>query len=162
MNYPVGAIKPAEEYSLFVGDLAVEVTEDLLVSTFKIHYKSVKGVRIIMDPVTKRSKGYGFVKFGDENEQMRALTEMNNMEICGQRIRISLGQQNKGGGGGVGMSASNSATPSGQQNSNAVSEDPLKIAAIEEQNSRFVKENMRLYEAGFESFLESSPWAKMY
>jgi len=29
-----------------------------------------------MDPTTKTSRGYGFVKFGNQQEQMRAMKEM--------------------------------------------------------------------------------------
>ena len=40
-------------------------------------YNSIVGAKIIIDPVNKNSKGYGFVKFSDFNESQRALGEMN-------------------------------------------------------------------------------------
>lgn len=52
----------------------------------------------MMDKLTGRSKGYGFVKFGDSNEQQRAMTEMNG-EYCSTRpMRIGAAANKKGFG----------------------------------------------------------------
>ncbi|GJN33764.1 hypothetical protein PR202_gb22387 [Eleusine coracana subsp. coracana] len=40
-------------------------------------YSSVKGAKVVIDANTGRSKGYGFVRFGDDNEKTHAMTEMN-------------------------------------------------------------------------------------
>ncbi|KAK0655298.1 hypothetical protein B0T16DRAFT_308761, partial [Cercophora newfieldiana] len=45
--------------------------------------------KIITDPMSGQSRGYGFVRFGDETEQQRALIEMQGV-YCGNRaMRIS-------------------------------------------------------------------------
>ncbi|KAI9122530.1 hypothetical protein K1719_006370 [Acacia pycnantha] len=67
------------EHSIFVGDLAPDVTDYLLQETFRTHYPSVRGAKVVTDPNTGRSKGYGFVKFSDETERNRAMTEMNGV-----------------------------------------------------------------------------------
>ena len=72
------------EYTIFVGDLAGDVTDYVLQETFRARYTSVKGAKVVIDRLTGRTKGYGFVKFGDETEQMRAMTEMNGV-ICSSR-----------------------------------------------------------------------------
>ena len=62
------------------------------------------------DPLTGQSRGYGFVRFSDENDQKAALTQMQGV-YCGNRpMRISTatpknkgGPGNMGGGGGGGM-----------------------------------------------------------
>ncbi|XP_019196503.1 PREDICTED: polyadenylate-binding protein RBP45-like isoform X2 [Ipomoea nil] len=72
------------DHTIFVGDLAADVTDYLLQETFKAVYSSVKGAKVVTDKNTGRSKGYGFVKFGDESEQVRALTEMNGV-LCSTR-----------------------------------------------------------------------------
>jgi len=69
------------DYTIFVGDLAADVTDYLLQETFRVHYPSVKGAKVVTDKLTMRSKGYGFVKFGDPTEQARAMTEMNGMPV---------------------------------------------------------------------------------
>ncbi|PSR96286.1 Polyadenylate-binding protein, partial [Actinidia chinensis var. chinensis] len=72
------------DYTIFVGDLATDVTDYLLLETFKPHYSSLKGAKVVTDRLTGRTKGYGFVRFGDESEQLRAMTEMNGV-ICSTR-----------------------------------------------------------------------------
>ncbi|CAG8536206.1 10573_t:CDS:2 [Paraglomus occultum] len=85
------------EYSIFVGDLGPEVTEWMLVSVFQQRYSSCKSAKIMTDPMTGMSRGYGFVRFADESEQQRALVEMQGL-YCGNRpMRISTATpKNKG------------------------------------------------------------------
>lgn len=76
------------DYTIFVGDLAADVTDYLLQETFKSIYPSVKGAKVVTDRTTGRSKGYGFVRFGEESEQLRAMTEMNGYTITSRPMRI--------------------------------------------------------------------------
>ncbi|CAG8547572.1 RNA-binding domain-containing protein [Rhizophagus irregularis] len=86
------------EFSIFVGDLGPEVTEWMLVSVFQQRYTTCKSAKIMTDPMTGMSRGYGFVRFGDESEQQRALVEMQGA-FCGNRqMRISTATpKNKAG-----------------------------------------------------------------
>ncbi|KAJ4760742.1 Polyadenylate-binding protein RBP45 [Rhynchospora pubera] len=77
-----------DEHTIFVGDLGAEVTDSILEETFKAHYQSVKGAKVVMDKLTGRSKGYGFVKFEDPTEQQRAMTEMNGEYCSTRQMRI--------------------------------------------------------------------------
>ncbi|KAK3819679.1 MAG: hypothetical protein J3Q66DRAFT_161032 [Benniella sp.] len=92
-----------QEYSLFVGDLSPEVTEYMLVATFQERYVSCRSAKIMTDPATGMSRGYGFVRFSDESEQLRALHEMQGV-YCGCRpIRVSMATpKNKAPMGGIG------------------------------------------------------------
>lgn len=83
------------DYTIFVGDLAADVTDYLLQETFKSHYPSVKGAKVVTDKLTGRSKGYGFVKFGDPNEQTRAMTEMNGVYCSTRPMRIGVAANKK-------------------------------------------------------------------
>ncbi|GMH24348.1 hypothetical protein Nepgr_026191 [Nepenthes gracilis] len=76
------------DYTIFVGDLAADVADHMLQETFQAHYPSVKGAKVITDHTTGRSKGYGFVMFGDESEQLRAMTEMNGMFCSSRPMRV--------------------------------------------------------------------------
>lgn len=76
------------DYTIFVGDLAAEVTDYLLLETFKPHYTSIKGAKVVTDRATGRTKGYGFVRFGDESEQLRAMSEMNGVLCSSRPMRI--------------------------------------------------------------------------
>ncbi|XP_009145104.2 polyadenylate-binding protein RBP47A [Brassica rapa] len=108
------------DLSIFVGDLAPDVTDTVLLETFAA-YQSVKGAKVVIDSNTGRSKGYGFVRFGDENERSKALTEMNGAFCSSRQMRVGVatpkraaayGQQNgsqaltlAGGHGGNGSMA---------------------------------------------------------
>lgn len=89
------------EFSIFVGDLGPEVNEYVLVSLFQARFPSCKSAKIMTDPISGMSRGYGFVRFADESDQQRALTEMQGV-YCGNRpMRISTATpKNKSGGGG--------------------------------------------------------------
>ncbi|KAK3989899.1 hypothetical protein QBC44DRAFT_240294 [Cladorrhinum sp. PSN332] len=77
------------EYSIFVGDLGPEVNEFVLVSLFQARFPSCKSAKIMTDAMTGQSRGYGFVRFSDEQDQQRALVEMQGV-YCGNRpMRIS-------------------------------------------------------------------------
>lgn len=76
------------DYPIFVGDLAADVTDFTLHEVFRSHYTSVKGAKVITDHATGRSKGYGFVRFGDESEQLRAMTEMNGTLCSSRPMRV--------------------------------------------------------------------------
>lgn len=96
------------EFSIFVGDLGPEVTEFVLVQLFQNKYTSTKSAKIMSDPISGMSRGYGFVRFANEEDQQKALTEMQGV-YCGNRpMRISTATpKNKSGGpggpGGMGM-----------------------------------------------------------
>ncbi|XP_020100692.1 polyadenylate-binding protein RBP47B' [Ananas comosus] len=86
---------PAADHSIFVGDLAPDVTDYMLQETFRTHYSSVRGAKVVTDPNTGRSKGYGFVKFADEAEKNRAMTEMNGVYCSTRPMRISAATPKK-------------------------------------------------------------------
>lgn len=108
------------EYSIFVGDLGPEVNEFVLVSLFQNKYASTKSAKIMTDPMTSQSRGYGFVRFGDQSDQERALTEMQGV-YCGNRpMRISTATPKNraqpagpGGPGGMPMAGNAGMYPMG-------------------------------------------------
>jgi RNA recognition motif-containing protein len=95
LNWASGAtlsspIPQSPEYSLFVGDLSPSTTEAHLLALFQTHFKSVKTVRVMTDPITGTSRCFGFVRFSDEEERRRALTEMSGVWCAGRPLRVAL------------------------------------------------------------------------
>ncbi|KAI8888702.1 hypothetical protein K501DRAFT_329596 [Backusella circina FSU 941] len=78
------------EYSIFVGDLTSEVTEAELMLLFQSRYLSCKSAKIMTDPRTGMTRGYGFVRFLDSIDQQRALHEMQGFCIGSRPLRVSL------------------------------------------------------------------------
>ncbi|KAI3935236.1 hypothetical protein MKW98_018425 [Papaver atlanticum] len=96
-SFGIGERRPeaGPEHSIFVGDLAPDVTDYLLQETFRVQYPSVRGAKVVTDPNTGRSKGYGFVKFAEEMERNRAMTEMNGVYCSTRPMRISAATPKK-------------------------------------------------------------------
>ncbi|KAF9480189.1 hypothetical protein BDN70DRAFT_894369 [Pholiota conissans] len=93
-----------KEYSIFVGDLAPETSNSDLVAVFRNPvlglrndrepkfirpFNSCKSAKIMLDPLTGVSRGYGFVRFTDEADQQRALIEMHGLYCLSRPMRIS-------------------------------------------------------------------------
>ncbi|CAN1307347.1 Polyadenylate-binding protein RBP47 [Linum perenne] len=87
--------EPNTDLSIFVGDLAADVTDSMLQETFAGKYPSVKGAKVVIDSNTGRTKGYGFVRFGDENERSRAMVEMNGVYCSTRPMRIGVATPKK-------------------------------------------------------------------
>lgn len=89
-NYkPAG--KPHNDYSIFVGDLGSDVTEQMLFECFnKVYPNQVKQTKIMFDPITKLSKGFGFVRFNSSFVQQKALNEMNGTIAGSRPIRVGV------------------------------------------------------------------------
>ncbi|KAJ3271069.1 hypothetical protein HDV01_007082 [Terramyces sp. JEL0728] len=64
------------DYRLFAGDLGNEVTDELLAKAFA-NYPSVLRTYVVRDKRSLKSKGYGFISFGDPDDYVKAMKEMN-------------------------------------------------------------------------------------
>ncbi|CAN7065595.1 unnamed protein product [Brassica rapa subsp. trilocularis] len=74
--------------SLFLwGGLAPDVSDSLLYNTFSEIYPSVKAATVVIDAYTGISNGFGFVRFGDVNERIKAMTEMHGVK-CSNRAML--------------------------------------------------------------------------
>ncbi|KAH9302682.1 hypothetical protein KI387_014265 [Taxus chinensis] len=74
---------------LFVTGLSFYTSVKSLENAFS-SYGKIVDVTIIMDRVTKRSKGYGFVEYSTEAEANEALKEMNGKILNGRAIIVDL------------------------------------------------------------------------
>ena len=88
-------VQNPNEYSIYVCELDPSVNEEILCNFFKEKYNSVLSAKIIIDPSTKISKGYGFVKFSDKIESEKALNEMNGKELNGKVMKTGAASYKK-------------------------------------------------------------------
>lgn len=77
-----------DEIQIYICDMDLNVTEDILREYFKERYPSVIAAKIICDPSTRISKGYGFVKFRNMEEANNAVKEMNGKMLLTRPVRV--------------------------------------------------------------------------
>jgi RNA recognition motif-containing protein len=75
--------------NLFVGNFSWNMGEDDMRELFS-PYGELEDVKLIIDRMTGRSKGFGFVKFVNEEDAARALAELNDKEVDGREIKITV------------------------------------------------------------------------
>lgn len=80
------------------------MTNPVLLQFFKQIYPSIFEAKVIVDPVSRVSKGFGFIKFENKEESEKALKEMNGQPIMGRPIKMNYASQrvrtnNQGPGG---------------------------------------------------------------
>jgi RNA recognition motif-containing protein len=74
---------------LYVGRLPYATTEDELKSLFEAH-GAVSSASIISDRATGQSKGFGFVEMENDAEAEAAIKALNNSEVGGRSIAVSV------------------------------------------------------------------------
>lgn len=83
---------------LYVGNLPYNTSEDDLRTLFSQH-GSVDSVAIITDRDTGRSKGFGFVEFGNDEEAKNAIQGLSGQEYGGRALTVNEARPKTGGGG---------------------------------------------------------------
>lgn len=89
--------------NIFVAKLNFDTRESELQDAFEAH-GAVDSVKIIMDKMTGRSKGFGFVEMASDEEGQAAIDALNDQEFDGRTIVVKKAEprENRGGGGGYG------------------------------------------------------------
>jgi len=87
---------------LFIGGLAWHTGEDALRQKFE-EFGTVEEAVVVKDRDTGRSRGFGFVRYGQEAEADAAISAMNNVEFDGRTIRVDKASERGSGGGGGGF-----------------------------------------------------------
>ena len=82
---------------IFVGNLSWNATEDSMKELFA-QFGEVVSVRIVTDPYTGRSKGFGFVEMADEAACTQAVEKLDNYNFINRPLRVSRARQEGSGG----------------------------------------------------------------
>lgn len=75
--------------NLFIGNLDPEVDEKLLYDTFSAFGVIVTNPKIMRDPETGNSRGFGFVSYDSFESSDQAIEAMNNQHLCNRPITVS-------------------------------------------------------------------------
>jgi RNA recognition motif-containing protein len=85
---------------LYVGNLPYDTGDSKLQELFE-EYGSVQSAQVIMDRETGRSKGFGFIEMGSDEEARAAINGMNGKEIGGRALTVNEARprEDRTGGG---------------------------------------------------------------
>ncbi len=73
---------------LFVSNLAWEVNDEKLAEIFG-SFGKVINASVILDKMTGKSRGFGFVEFEKPEEAKEAMDKMNGVLVMGRSLRIA-------------------------------------------------------------------------
>ncbi|MBU0476652.1 RNA-binding protein [Patescibacteria group bacterium] len=73
---------------LYVGSLSYDTTEDSLKELFS-GAGTVESATVIIDRMSGRSKGFGFVEMSSEEEAKKAIEMFNEKELDGRKIMVN-------------------------------------------------------------------------
>ncbi len=85
---------------LYVGNLTYDVTDSALEQMFAPH-GTVQSAQVIMDRDTGRSKGFGFVEMGSDQEAQAAIAALSGKQVGGRNLTVNEAKprEDRGGGG---------------------------------------------------------------
>lgn len=73
---------------LFVGNLSYGTTDQALSDAFS-KAGTVESASVIIDKMSGRSKGFGFVEMASEEEAQKAIETLNGAELDGRNITVA-------------------------------------------------------------------------
>ena len=85
---------------LYVGNLTYETTASDLEKLFG-QFGTVQSAQVIADRDTGRSKGFGFVEMGSDQEAQAAIAGLSGKEVNGRALTVNEAKprEDRGGGG---------------------------------------------------------------
>jgi RNA recognition motif-containing protein len=78
-----------QDAKLFVGNLDFTVTQDDLKALFAT-VGTVTDAVVIMDKMTGRSRGFGFVTMSSADEAKAAVEKLNQNDLKGRKINVNI------------------------------------------------------------------------
>ena len=86
---------------LYVGNLSYDTDTETLRSAFQ-SAGEVTDAHVVTDRDSGRSRGFGFVTMGSDDQAKKAIETMNGAVIDGRSIRVNEAEERPRGGGGGG------------------------------------------------------------
>lgn len=74
---------------LYIGNMSLDATSESLEALFKM-FGTVEKAYIINDRETGKSKGFGFVDMGSEEEALAAIAALDGKDCGGFTVKVNL------------------------------------------------------------------------
>jgi RNA recognition motif-containing protein len=87
--------------NIFVAKLNFKTTSEDLQALFE-QFGTVSSAKVIIDKLTNRSKGFGFVEMPDDEQAYAAINELNETDVEGNTIVVKKARPKTEGQGGGG------------------------------------------------------------
>jgi RNA recognition motif-containing protein len=101
----VSGAKEIKVTKLYVGNLSYDMTDEGLLQMFSEKGYRPVSARVIADRETGRSRGFGFVELGPQDDAAKAIGEFSGLNIGGRALVVNEARPDDGGnraGGGRG------------------------------------------------------------
>lgn len=87
--------------NIFVSNLSFRLDEDSLKELF-LNFGEVSSCKIVTDKFTGRSRGFGFVEMANDEDGQKAIEGLNEKDVDGRNILVSVAKPRTEGGGNRG------------------------------------------------------------
>ena len=74
--------------NIYVANIPWKASEDQLKQLFA-EFGEVNSAKIIMDKVTQRSRGFGFIEMADETAGRNAINSLNGQDFLGKNLVVN-------------------------------------------------------------------------
>lgn len=86
---------------LYVGNLSYDTTDETLSAKFG-EFGELESATVVMDKMSGRSRGFGFVEYASDEDAAKAIEAMDGVEFEGRELKVNEARprEERGGGGG--------------------------------------------------------------
>ena len=78
--------------NMYVSNLSFHTSEEDLRKLFE-QFGAVSSAKVITDRETGKSRGFGFVEMGNDDEAKEAIKGLNNKEVEGRAMSVSVARE---------------------------------------------------------------------
>ena len=78
--------------NMYVSNLSFQTSDDDLRKLFE-QFGAVSSAKVITDRETGRSRGFGFVEMGSDDESKEAIKGLNGKDIEGRSLSVSVAKE---------------------------------------------------------------------
>ncbi|MBK9570992.1 MAG: RNA-binding protein [Chitinophagaceae bacterium] len=78
--------------NMYVSNLSFHTADDDLRKLFE-HFGAVSSAKVITDRETGRSRGFGFVEMGSDDEANTAIKSLHNKDVEGRAMSVTVARE---------------------------------------------------------------------